>query len=142
MKNVLWILTIALFIAACGSDNTTEAALENQGPVVNVDSPEKERLESLSENAILYYVFEKGDNQADVETFNAQVEKIKSHFEGKGVDVKDLKMFNTQEQLKGAETSLFQLEGGYVIKKGGPMILVQRADAASIIQQAEEFFAQ
>ncbi len=140
MKNVLWMLVVAFFMAACGSDGNQEAV--NEGPQLNVDSPEKEQLETLSENAILYYVLDKGDNQAELEDFNAQIEKIKAHFEGKGVDVKDLKLFNTQEQLKGAESALFELEGGYVLKKGGPMLLVKRDMAENIISQAEEFFAQ
>ena len=140
MKNVLWMLVVALFMAACGSDENKEVV--NEGPQLNVDSPEKASLETLSENAILYYVFDKGDNKAEVDDFNAQVEKIKAHFADKGVDVKDLKLFNTQEQFKGAETSLFQMEGGYVIKRGGPMILVKRDLGENIITQAEEYFAQ
>jgi hypothetical protein len=140
MKNVLWMLVVALFMAACGSDENKE--IVNEGPQLNIDAPEKESIESLSENAILYYILDKGDNQADVDKFNVEVEKIKAHFEGKGVDVKDLKLFNTQEKFKGAEAALFQMEGGYVIKRGGPMIMVNRDMAENIISQAEEFFAQ
>lgn len=140
MKNALWILAVTLILAACGSDTNQESI--NEGPQVNVDSEEKENLESLSENAILFYVFDKGDNKDEVEEFTAQVEKVKAHFESKGVDVKDLKLFNTQEQFRGAESALFQLEGGYIFRKGGPMIMVKRDMAENIISQAEEFFAQ
>lgn len=140
MKNVLWMLVVALFLAACGSDGNEQVV--NEGPQLNVDAPEKEKLETLSENAILYYILDKGDNQAEIDDFNAQVAKIKTHFEAKGVDVKDLTLFNTQEQFKGAESALFQMEGGYVFKKGSPMTLVKRDLAENIISQAEAFFAQ